>query len=128
MEGKSKKTSVIDSSFMLCYLLPDEQHEEVQKVFDTYKTGELDLVSLPLFPFEVINGIYAAVLSKRLERTVAEELITEFLKLPIMYEQVNLLEVFKVAQENRISVYDASYLFLARQKQIPLLTLGHSHK
>ncbi len=33
MEEKFEVTDVIDASFMLCYLLPDEQLEKVQPVF-----------------------------------------------------------------------------------------------
>jgi len=123
MEEKYKHSAVIDSSFMLCYLLPDEQQEIVQEQFDNYKSGTLQLISLPLFAFEIANGLHAAVLSKRVEISVAEQLLQSFLQLPVVIEQTGFPEAFQIAQKYRISVYDASYILLAQSKNLPLLTL-----
>ncbi len=123
MEEKVKQIKVIDASFMLGYLLPDERQGKIQKEIDKYKSGSLQLISVSLFPYEVINGIYAAVLSKRLSLSLARDLISDFLTLPINYEQIEFITAFDFASTHKISVYDASYLLLARSKQIPLLTL-----
>lgn len=123
MEEKAKQTKVIDASFMLGYLLPDERQEKIQKEINKYKAGTLQLISVSLFPYEVINGVYAAVLSKRLSLSLARDLINDFLSLPINYEQIDLAVAFNLASRYKISVYDASYLFLAKSKQFSLLTL-----
>lgn len=125
MEEKSNKFYVIDASFILAYLLPDENIKNVQKIFDNYQERKIDLLSSALLPFEVTNAMYAATLSKRIGITLARELITEFLKLPILLEDINYEDVFDLSQKNKISVYDGSYLYLAQIKDLPLLTLDN---
>lgn len=128
MVEKSKDRFVIDSSFMLCYLMPDEYDDKVQQVFDQYKNGLLKLISLPLLPYEVTNGLYAAILSKRIESQSAPQLIRDFLQFPIGFEGVDYSIVLKTAEKYHISVYDASYITLSEGKHIPLLTLDNKLK
>jgi Predicted nucleic acid-binding protein, contains PIN domain len=128
MEENSKKTYVIDSSFILAYLLPDEEIEKVQKLFDKYKLGGVNLLSTVLLPFEVVNGIHAATLSKRIDQEVAMQLIDEFLKLPILFEDVNFTSCFNISYDRKISVYDASYVLLSRIEGVLLLTLDKKLK
>lgn len=123
MAENTKITCVIDSSFALSYLLPDEHNALVQTLFDEYKRGKIDLIAVSLLPFEVVNGIYAATLSKRFSPIIAQKLISEFLDLPIILEAINYDEVFKLSNEYKISVYDSSYLLLSRMKNLKLLTL-----
>lgn len=123
MEEMNKDCAVIDASFMFCYLFPDERIQEVQDVFDQYKSGKLQLISTEFFPFEVMNGIFAGVLSKRLEEALAMDLIRDFLSLPIQLEYINNIQAYTLAVKHKISVYDASYLTLAREKGISLFSL-----
>lgn len=123
MEEKFEESAVIDASFLLCYLLPDENIDKIQRVFDRYKKGELLLISTHLLYFEVLNGLNAAILSKRLDFSLAKELIYEFLKLTIRVEKVDYIDVFDTVVKNNISIYDAAYLQLAVIKKITLLTL-----
>lgn len=120
---ENKKEAVVDSSFMLCYILPDEQSDQVQKIFEQYKAGELTYMSLPLLPFEVTNGLYAAILAKRIDLTLAKTLLKHFLTLPIVTEYIDYIKALHFAHVHQLSVYDASYVVLAKQKNLPLLTL-----
>lgn len=128
MAGNNKNVCVIDSSYLLAYLLPDETNPQVQETFELYKAGSIRLISSPLLSFEVSNGMYAATLSKRISRISAKKLVESFLKLPITYEAVDTLQALELSFKYKISVYDASYLLLARQKNIPLLTLDKQLK
>lgn len=123
MEENTRKVCVLDSSFILAYLLPDEGSKKVQLLFDQYKKGQITLLSTMLLPFEVVSGLYAATLSKRIKTEVAKKLINEFLKLPIDLKEINLTSCFDISIKLKISVYDASYVFLSRGEGAPLLTL-----
>lgn len=128
MDDDSKPLYVIDASFFLCYLMPDEYKNDVQKVFDQLKNGAIGFISTRLLPFEVANGIYAAVLSKRIDNTLAGNLIEDFLQFPVPLEEINYASTLELALKYRRSIYDASYVLLARQNDLPLLTLDKQLK
>jgi predicted nucleic acid-binding protein len=44
-------------------------------------------------------------------------------RMPIQFVQVNHTEVALLARKSKLSAYDASYLWLAREMNIPLVTL-----
>ncbi len=123
MEEKHKKRYVVDSSFVLCYLLPDESNPLVENIFVAYSDGSINLLSVSLLPFEVINGMYAATLTKRVDQKRARLLIDGFLQLPIQLVDCNIGSAYDLAMHNQLSVYDASYLSLAAQYDVQLLTL-----
>lgn len=128
MAGSSDFVKVIDSSFVLCYLMPDEKDAQVQAIFDEYEAGKLKLISTFLLPFEVLNGLYAATVSKRIDLRLAKRLTAEFLIFPIKLVGVDYLETLSIAHRHSLTVYDASYLWLAKQKKLPLLTLDSHFK
>ncbi len=120
---ESSRRSVIDASFMLNYIFPDERIDKVQKVFDTFKTGKLRLLSTPLLPYEMVNGIHAAVRTRRITQPLAKRFVRDFLELPIELITVDFVKVFEYATRYNLSVYDASYVTLARVQRLSLLTL-----
>lgn len=117
------KICVVDSSFFLCYLMPDEDSPEVQKIFELYKTGQVKFTAVSLLPFEVINGLYTAVLRKRIDKALSQKLAEEFLEFPIELKTVDYSQALTLAHKYSLSVYDASYLTLAQEMNIKLLTL-----
>jgi len=108
---------VVDASFVLAYLLPDEKAGLTDEFFGRYANGEIKLVSCPLLPFEVLNGLRAAVLKKRLGAEVAEKLGQAFLALEIELEPIDFADCFTLALNKKLSVYDASYLLLGQEKK-----------
>lgn len=108
------KRVVVDASYILSLLLPDEN---------------LDPTSVPshmfaptLLPYEVANGLRSATSSKRITLKLATALYQEFNKLPITYKTIDFSQVLKLAIQVKLSVYDASYLLLSRDKNLPLKT------
>lgn len=128
MAEKHENLAVIDASFILCYLLPDERIAQVESKINDFKQGTLKLISSQLLNFEISNGLYAAVLFKRINSQLATELLTQFLRLPIELENVNFEEALSLAVKRKISVYDASYAYLALSKDLHLLTLDKKLK
>lgn len=123
MGARSKDCFVVDSSFVLSFLLPDERQEKVDAVFNKLQAGELSLVSAELLPFEVLNGLKMAAVRQRISHIKASKLGGLFLNLPITLLEIDWLLCFHLAWQKKLSVYDASYLLLSRESHSRLLSL-----
>lgn len=115
--------AVLDASFILDFLLPDEHSAKVKETFEKYQAGEIHFISPLILPFEVVNGLKSAVVAKRIDNDVAARLLGIFLKLDIDFVEVDVEHVLHLALEEELSVYDAAYLTCAKQRGLPLLTL-----
>ncbi|MBM3283678.1 type II toxin-antitoxin system VapC family toxin [Candidatus Gottesmanbacteria bacterium] len=120
--AENTKELVVDASFVLSYLLPDEKSGRADKVFARYAAGEISLISCPLLPFEVLNGLRSAIIKKRLDSETAEKLAEAFLLLDISVKPVDYFACWCLSLDKHLSLYDASYLLLARQNKVKLLT------
>ena len=125
--GKPTKF-IIDASFTLAFLLPDEKQSESVKMFDHYTSGRVELMAPTLLPYEIINGLKGAILRKRVTVKQAVNLTQQFLDLTIPLIETNLQEVLEISIDNKISVYDSSYLYLSRKYNLELLTLDDTLK
>lgn len=119
---------IIDSSFMLAHLLPDEKINEVDKVFTRYAQGKVFFFAPYILPFEVINGLRSAAISKRIDKNTAQILIDDFLSVKIEFQKVNFKRTLAVSFQSNCSIYDASYIYLAESLNIPFLTLDEKLK
>ena len=122
MQEDNIKYYVLDSSFILSFLLPDERSEEVMKVFSDYSEGKINFVSSSILPLEVVNGLRFAI-GDRVNKATAVNLIYDFLEISVEYVTLNLEEVLNISLHNNVSVYDAAYLYLSKSQKVPLLTL-----
>lgn len=107
------KTVVADASYILDILFPDEKISNLP---------EGKIVAPTLLRYEVVNAIKMAVVRKRVSQVVGLELIKEWKNWKIEYQDVDLEEVLKLALGTGLSVYDACYLWLAKEKKTKLLT------
>lgn len=119
---------VIDASFLLAYLFPDEDIKKVQQVFDLYKAGKIKLIAPLILPFEIFNGLQSGILTKRVDKEIVEQLGGKFIELDIELREVEYLAVLALAIKSQISFYDASYLYLAKEHKLELLTLDERLK
>lgn len=122
-ENTKVQSCVVDSSFILSYLLPDESENSVESVFTSLENGSVRFVSTPLLPFEVINGLRSAVKRKRYTVPEAMILLKNFLALPIEIQEVEFSQTFALAAEEDLSAYDAAYLWLAKEYRLKLFSL-----
>ena len=113
---------VVDASYTLAFLLPDERNEQVVSTFRRYAEHEMHLVSIPLLPLEVGNGLKLAVARKRIEPVTAFELVRSFLHHRIPLVEIGLEQIWETAEREQLTMYDAAYLVLARQRNLPLLS------
>lgn len=122
-ENISVTVYTVDSSFVLAFLLKDENNEKVDKIFWKYEKFSVKLISTTLLPYEVSNALRSAVIKKRLDNEMAKELFVAYQKLNIELHEVDFEMVLKLAINENLSTYDASYIVLARSKQSSLFTL-----
>lgn len=122
MAENTKNCAVIDASFMLAAILPDELYEEAEIAMQKYLNGTLQLFTSPIFPFEVANGIRVAVIRKRLAENIAKKILRKFLDLSISTVPIDMRKTFTLAHKHNLTIYDASYIYLARVKHAHLLT------
>ena len=126
MRGAStnqNNTFVVDTSFVLAYLLPDEKVRNVEEIFSKFEENKINLMSPHLLVYETMNGLRSAVLQKRQTEKTAELLLDSFLNMGIHFEKVDEKEVLRLALKKGITTYDASYVWLAKSQNIGLLTL-----
>jgi predicted nucleic acid-binding protein len=77
--------------------------------------------------YEVLNTLWKeAYILRRMSRKEAESLLDVFVRLLSYLKILDLRglesEVFKIAVENGLTAYDASYLTLARREKLTLVT------
>ena len=120
---KKRNTFVLDTSFVLAYLLPDEKERSVDEMFSKFEENKISFIAPHLLAYEITNGLRSAVVQKRQSPKTAELLLDSFLNMGILFERVNEKEVFRLALKNNITSYDAAYVWLAKSKKTKLLTL-----
>lgn len=116
-------SSVVDASFLLSFLFPDENNSQVEKIVDDVYSGKIKLVAPLVLPFEIFNGLWSAFIQKRVSLEIIEVLSKQFFNLNITFIEINYLEVLKLASEEKLTFYDASYLYLSKSQNLPLLSL-----
>lgn len=112
--------AIVDASFVLDFLLPDEGSPEVTEVF---KNKRNVLASSILLPFEIANSLKSAIKSKRIIKNDAEKILEIYSALRIELIEIDITDVFEVSLKEDLSIYDAVYACLAIKKNVPLLTL-----
>lgn len=101
MPEEGIKEYVIDASFMLSHLLPDENSESVRALFKLYRENKVKLISSPIFSIEVLNGIRYSFIRKRVDQKTAKSLVDKFLELRIEIQNLNRKEVFRRLFQSR---------------------------
>lgn len=114
---------VVDASFILSHLLPDEDRPFVEDIFDLYARGKVIFIASPILPYEVANSLKVAYVRKRISLNLARKLIQLFTQLEIFLDVMPMKKVLDLAIKEGLSVYDACYLSLAKKYNNYLLTL-----
>lgn len=114
--------NVIDSSYLLSYLFPDEGSREVDEVFDQFFDQKLSLIAPTLLAYEVCNGLKSALVRNRITEAKGLELLNDFTNLAISLLPVDLTHTLHIAKKFQLSVYDAAYIVLAQSNTCELLT------
>lgn len=76
-----------------------------------------------LFYFELTNIACFKARMRPADRSAFEASLQDGLAYPISVDAVDFLEVMGLAVQTKLNAYDASYLWLARRLDVPLVTL-----
>lgn len=117
------KSFVVDSSVIIALLMPDEKKSLTAQKFTRLLSSKVVLIAPTLLEFEIGNSLKSAVLSNRITVDQAKSLLDIFNDLPINFVQIKRDSVLQKALKNKLSFYDASYLYLAKLNKCKLLTL-----
>jgi len=107
------KRIVVDTSYVLSWLLPDEKSP---------KSTKEQLVAPELLVYEVINALKTSVRRKRITDDIAKQLLHEFESWNVQYFKIDNESVLNLAITEELSGYDASYVYLAKKIKCKLLT------
>ncbi len=118
-------TFVIDNSVVMSWAFQDETNLYADAILE--KLSETSAVVPSIWPLEVVNVLLVAERRKRLTQMDTVRFISLLSQLPIFVEREwldnRMEELLAVGRANNLSSYDASYLYLAMRKGLPIATL-----
>lgn len=115
---------VVDCSVTIAWFMPDEEEPLADRVLSLLSDGQALVPAL--WSLEVSNALIVAERQKRLTKLESSGIWRRLKGLPIKIEQFSsndVEEIMTLAREHRLSAYDAAYLELARERNLPLATL-----
>jgi predicted nucleic acid-binding protein len=121
LRGWSAKTvtdKVIDASAIVALLFDELRSDEVQR-----RLSQATLRAPDLIGFEVANACVKKIRAAPAEREALLEAFSLLDVLSISLETVDLKAAVVLAEQTKLSLYDASYLWLARALDAELVTL-----
>jgi len=116
---------VIDASVVLKWFLRDEKYgDSAMSLLERFIRGEIELAAPSLLVYEVINGLVVAQRKGRINEEKVLASISGFINLGIQFVDVAGLEarVLHFCRAYDRSAYDASYLAVAEQESLALVT------
>jgi predicted nucleic acid-binding protein len=116
---------ILDSSATLAWIYGDETTEAIRRVFDAIAdNGALVPV---LWRLEVANSLTMAVRKRRIDPDFGRAALADLALLDIttdpQTDSYAWTDTLNLADQFRLTVYDAAYLELARRRMLPLATL-----
>ena len=116
---------VLDSSVALAMLLPDEHSAAADALASRLAEGSIAVPTI--WHLEVRNAMLAALRARRITAAEFDERLEVLGLLPLEVEPpadaAALKRTVALARRHDLSVYDASYVDLAKQRSVPLATL-----
>jgi predicted nucleic acid-binding protein len=117
---------IIDCSSTISLFLPDEiNNDYTNKLYDSFKNNACVVPSL--WCYELSNVLLSSKKRNRINDNQINEIVNLIYDLPVEIENINFYyiqnNIFNIANDNNLSVYDASYLELAIRFNCSLATL-----
>lgn len=109
----------IDSSALIKYFSREEGWDRVR---DLMRDG---VITLDLAVKEIANALWKKVVRGEMEYRVAAEILRDIVEgkpFPIEKQDIYILEAFKIACENGITIYDSLFIALAKAKNLEIIT------
>jgi len=115
---------VVDNSIALAWCFEDEQTEAIMGLLD--RVTDTGAVAPQLWPVEALNGLLTAERRGRISAAVRQHLAGFLQALPIGIDDETAHRVWiataQLAEQHRLTAYDATYLELALRLGLPLAT------
>ncbi len=109
---------VVDASAIVAMLFNEPTRDEVAARLRGHALHAPDLL-----PFEVANACLKKIRARPSEQKDLLESFSTFQDLPIFLDQIDAHATIVLAFKHKLSLYDASYLWLAQQHGVELVTL-----
>lgn len=129
MATASKTKIVVDSSVVVKWLLSKNEKyvENALVLLEQIRKGSVNCLAPELVKYEISN----AILNKKVSSDIAELALSTFYRIPIQYflffEELTK-EAYKIAEANRITLYDSSFMALALREDAVLVTDNPKHQ
>lgn len=117
--------AVVDASVILKWYLSDEEYsQKAIGLLDKYISNKLDFVAPSLLEYEVMNGLIIAQKRGRVEEEKILTAIDGFVNLEIKLKNLSSLyqRVIHYCKVYNFSAYDASYLSVAEEQGVSMIT------
>jgi predicted nucleic acid-binding protein len=113
---------VLDASVVACWAFADESHPIADLALERIRTDEAGVPAL--WWFEIRNILIVIQRRKRVTESDTVAFLRHLARLRVMVDQSpEEADVLTLARRNRLSVYEASYLELARRDGVSHATL-----
>lgn len=116
---------VLDSSVAIAWQMPDEGSQNLAALFDRFLNQGALVPSL--WRLEVANTLLVAQRRGRIDADFRKAAIADFMMMPVTVDQETDIHAWRdtidLADRFALTVYDATYLELARRRGLPLATL-----
>lgn len=119
------KRIVVDASVALKWFLSDEQFGQAAlSLLDKYVSFELEIIAPSLLSYEVLNGLSIAQQRGRVETEKTVMAFEGFVELEIAKKNIFSIynKIIHFSKSFNLSIYDASYLGVADEEGIDLVT------
>ena len=112
---------ILDASLALAYVMPDEDSSVARRIMSLIE--EAPALAPTIWIYEIASGLRQGRARNRLSGEVADSVMTTLTGLHIEFEQPNGHRLMELSNMTGLTVYDASYLALCLQHQLPLASL-----
>jgi len=119
------KIIVVDASLTLTWVLKEKNHPiQVKQILDDTVEGIVIPIAPSIWLYETVNGLRSAILSSRINLKIAGNYLSGVLEVsPQLFDLGQIIyETFQIAIDLSISVYDASYIALAKSQKCDFFT------
>ena len=114
---------LVDASAYLAVLLNEPEKQYIIEI-----TKGAELISPEVLPYEIGNALSVMHKRKRLNREQVIKCFEIFEFIPVRLENADMFTALDIVCRFNIYAYDAYYLALAKQLNLPLLTLDNEMK
>lgn len=117
--------AVLDASVALKWQFEDEEATGTSMaLLEDFVVGKIDLISLTLFHYEIVNAINVAINRKRMEETIGYRAVNDITSMGIELRSFSdLIEpTFRMARKYGLSPYDCAYIALAEKEKCDFFT------